>query len=306
MSKRIVVVGSINMDLVATTARMPAAGETVHGEHFATWPGGKGANQAVAAARLGGDVTLIGQVGSDAFADTLMHGLQQAGVNTQHVGRSACASGCALILVDDAGRNSIVVIEGANGTLTIGMVDAAEEACRHAAVMLVQLETPLETVLHVARLASRHRIPLILDPSPARELPAELLGNTSWLTPNETECATLLRRTAVTLSSDTTPEVAHALLALGPRNVVLKMGSQGVFLAGKDIADTFIPAVPVQAVDTTAAGDAFNGAFAYALAGGLPLRHAAEFACSVAAVCVTRRGAQSSMPRLRDLPHQVP
>lgn len=303
MSGRIAVIGSINMDMVVQVDTMPAPGETVHGSNFTTSPGGKGANQAVAAARLGGDVTLIGQVGSDAFADDLLQSLREAGVQTGHVRQAPGPSGCAVILVDGAGRNSIAVVAGANGTLLPAAVEAAREGWQGAAIILAQLEIPLETVLHVARAASAAGIPFLLDPAPAQALPADLLRLVTWLTPNETECATLLRGSAGDASAAPLEEsvAAQRLLSLGPRNVVLKLGARGVYLAGADIEGTFVPAPAVKAVDTTAAGDAFNGAFACALAEGMAPVAAAQFACRVAAVSVTRPGAQASMPHRHEL-----
>ncbi len=299
MAQRIVVVGSINMDMVTTVKRMPTGGETVHGTSFAMVPGGKGANQAVAAARLGGNVALIAQLGRDAFAAPLRTSLEIAGVNTQWVRASPGPCGCATILVDDAGTNSIVVVAGANDRLQPADVDAAAEVLAGAAIFLAQLETPLDTVLHVSRVARRLGVPFMLDPAPARQLPQELLQNTTWLTPNETECVTLLRGTrldGVSLTRQNASAAAEQLLKTGVRNVALKMGEQGVFLAGRDIDESFLPAFRVDAVDTTAAGDAFNGGFAWALAEGKPPAEAARFAAAVAAVSVTRRGAQTSLP----------
>ena len=306
MSKKIIVVGSINMDLVATTERMPAPGETVHSTSFTYSPGGKGANQAVAAARLGGEVVLIGQLGQDAFAQQLFASLQAANLSTDHVDTSAGPSGCAIILVDAQGHNSIVVTAGANAMLLPERLEAQAELFHEAAVVLVQLETPLETVVCLSQITTRTRVPLVLDPAPAQRLPSALLQAITWLTPNESETASLLAGTGyddTPLTQHNAASAARALLALGPRNVLIKMGSKGVFLAGQDTEATFIPAVQVQAVDTTAAGDAFNGAFAYALSLGQPPADAARFACAVAAFSVTQRGAQASMPTLSQMQH---
>lgn len=289
---KLVVVGSLNMDMVSTVDRMPAPGETVTGRGFATVLGGKGANQAVAAARLGAAVRMLGCVGSDSFGETLRQGLLAEGVDVAAVRECPGASGVAAITVAADGSNSIVVYPGANALLSPEMVEAAAVAIREAAIVLVQLETPLATVERLAEICAAAGTPLMLDPAPAQALSPSLLGRITWLTPNESETRTLLGITE-DLPAE---EAAQRLLALGPRNVVLKLGSRGVYLAGADVAGTQVPAPVVDAVDTTAAGDCFNAAFAVALTEGQAPVQAARFACAAAAFSTTGAGAQPSMP----------
>ncbi|HEX4488737.1 MAG TPA: ribokinase [Terriglobales bacterium] len=289
--KRIVVVGSINLDLVARAPHIPVAGQTVIGVDFKTFFGGKGANQAVAAARLGATVSLIGQLGDDAFASQLKGGLESAGVDTSAVGIVSGPSGVALISTDEEGENSIIVVPGANGHVTPDLLDRHEDLVRDAAVVLVQLEIPLETVLHLSELTTRHQVPLILDPAPARALPDSLLRRVDWLTPNETETVALLEKEFAELD-----EAASALLDRGARNVILKLGSRGCYLATSDGLRRRLPGRTVNAVDTTGAGDAFNAAFAAALSSGQDAVASATWATAVAALSVTKPGAQASMP----------
>jgi ribokinase len=303
MKKKIVVVGSINLDLVASVSHMPDSGETLMGEGFATYPGGKGANQAVAASRLGAEVAMVGHLGNDLFAKRLRQGLNEARVNTEHVREVDEPSGCAVILVIPQGGNSIVVIPGANYSLRPEHLDEHVELLRSAGVILSQLEIPLETVERLGRLAAQLHIPFVLDPAPAQVLSARLLQTVTWLTPNESETRSILKDLNHPISDDTIgadalPIVASRILATGVRNIVLKLGARGIYLAGKDVPTSFIPTYRVQAVDTTAAGDAFNGGFAYALTTGMEPLEAARFGCAVAAVSVTRVGAQPSMPTL--------
>jgi ribokinase len=301
MSKRIVIVGSINLDLVAVTGRIPRAGETVAGSAFQTFPGGKGANQAVAAARLGASVTMIGKVGSDNFGAELRESLEDAGVDISTVSRVSGSSGVALITTDTKGENAITVVAGANHTLTPSDVESQISVIRKAGVVLTQLEIPLDTVECLSKIASREDIPLILDPAPARLLPSALLNNVSWLTPNETETCLLLGQPDYQVSQRDLPQLADAILKLGSRNVILKLGNRGSYLAMSDGCSELIPAYDVNAVDTTAAGDAFNGAFAVGLVEGKSPAESARFASAVAAISVTRSGAQPSMPTRNDV-----
>lgn len=296
MSKPIVVVGSINLDLVAATQRIPIAGETVAGVSFRTFPGGKGANQAVAAARLGGTVRLIGKLGTDAFGIELRNHLIVANVDTDGVGIVPTSSGVALITTDEEGQNAITVVPGANGYLRPADVDANLDLIREAGILMTQLEIPLETVERLAEIASAHNIPLMLDPAPARVLPASLLERVDWLTPNETETCILTGLPIGELGNDRFEEAAQKLLAAGCRNVILKMGSRGCYLALSDGMRRLVPAYTVNAIDTTAAGDAFNGAFAVAQMRGVEPVESAFWASAVAAISVTRAGAQTSMP----------
>jgi len=303
--KKIVVVGSINLDLVAYVPRMPVEGETIIGNDFATYPGGKGANQAVAAARLGGNVVMIGRLGQDDFGKRLLRELEGAGVNTEAVLRVPKPSGSAVILVEPEGRNSIVVIPGANHELRPADLDRHQETLQDAAVILAQLEIPIETVEHLGELAAALGVAFILDPAPAEALSANILRNVTWLTPNETETSSILRHLGQPIDDLSTDDAVSAaserLLAAGVRNVILKLGSRGVYLSGTDVASTHIAPYRVEAVDTTAAGDAFNGGFAYGLTHGLPPIEAGRFACAVAAISVTRVGAQPSMPTLAEV-----
>jgi ribokinase len=300
-AKPIVVVGSINIDLVARAERVPVAGETVHSSDFQMHPGGKGANQAVAVARLGYPVRMIGHVGSDEFGEELRAQLVRSGVDASSVQTSKGPSGVAMIAVAPDGNNAIVVTPGANAFVSPKDVDDNSDAIREAGVVLTQLEIPLETVEYLGTLCARLEIPLILDPAPARALPADLLHSVSWLTPNETEigcCVTEMRHSS---NRRETSEILDALLEQCRDGVVLKMGSRGLYLATKDGFRQHVNAFPVSAVDTTAAGDAFNGAFAVALMLGRSPLESAQFAAAAGAVSVTRAGAQPSMPSMEEV-----
>lgn len=304
--KKIVVVGSINLDLVSSAARMPLVGETIIGQGFATHSGGKGANQAVCAARLGADVSMIGRLGEDSFASDLRKGLNFAGVHTEYIESVSGSSGTAIILVTADGSNSIVVNPGANASLRPQDLIACEDLFRSASIILSQLEIPLETVEELGRIAERLEIPFLLDPAPALPLSSALLKTVTWLTPNESECQSLLKSlgySRIEATNPIPPEAAvQPFLDAGVRNVILKLGVRGVYIAGRDVEPAYIPSFPVTAVDTTAAGDAFNGGFAFALtSGSLDPLSAARFANAVAAVSVTRSGAQGSMPRLEEV-----
>ncbi len=296
MAKRIVVVGSINLDLVASTQRIPIGGETVSGLTFRTFPGGKGANQAVAAARLGGSVNMLGKLGEDAFGVQLRDSLEESNVNTAAVEVVSGSSGVALITTDARGENAITVVAGANALLSPADLDANIDIIRGAGILLTQLEIPFETVEHLAEIAAREEVPLMLDPAPARALPRSLMECVDWLTPNETETEILMGRRPGELSDESIEDSANSLLDRGSRNVILKLGRRGCYVALADGTRQLVPAHPVSAVDTTAAGDAFNGAFAVALMSGQRPVAAACWASAVAAISVTRAGAQASMP----------
>lgn len=295
MQKPIVVVGSINLDLVVSALRIPNIGETIIGDNFNTFSGGKGANQAVAVAKLGYPVSMVGNVGNDSFGAQLLHGLIQAGVDTTYVSAVEGPSGVALITTNAQGENTIVVVPGANGQLTPQKLEGAQPLLEAAGILLAQLEIPLESIDYLAELAERLNIPFILDPAPARELSAEILVRTSWLTPNQTEAKQLLRLDTNAYTDDEY-YAADRLLALGVKNVLMKLGSHGCLVAQPGVPQHRLPAYPVKAVDSTAAGDAFNGAFAVALMRGLTPVQSATFASAVAAISVTRLGAQPSMP----------
>jgi ribokinase len=298
--KSIVVVGSINMDLVASAAHIPAAGETILGTGFETHPGGKGANQAVAAARLGAAVQMVGLLGSDDIGKQLREGLNQAGVDTSAVGIVPGNSGVALITVASSGENSIVVASGANFQVTPAYLDKHADIIRNAGLVLAQLEIPLESVLHLAKLCAEANVPLILDPAPAQQLPEGLFQQVAWLTPNETEAAFYLGHAV----SKKGPEAAaHELIAKGTKGVILKLGAKGSYFALGSGNEAAIQPFHVQAVDSTGAGDAFNGAFAAALMMGKSRLEAAMFASAASAVSVTRAGAQKSMATLEEVEH---
>ncbi|MDR7402183.1 MAG: ribokinase [Armatimonadota bacterium] len=298
---RIAVVGSANVDLVVTAPRLPQVGETVIGGTFATFPGGKGANQAVAAARLGASVAMVGRVGADAFGRALRDGLAAEGVDVRHLREDPQAStGVALITVDQAGRNTIVVASGANMRVSADDVEAARDVLAASQVVLLQLEVPVPVVLHAARLASEAGCRVILDPAPAPAdpLPESLYRLLTVINPNEVEARAL---TGVDpADADGARRAADTLLARGCRAAVIKLGERGSYVAADGVRE-LAPAVPVQAVDTTAAGDAFAAALAVALAEGRDLRGAVRFATVAAAVSVTRAGAQPSMPRREEV-----
>ncbi len=296
--RAIVVTGSLNMDFVVQVERLPAPGETARGENFQTIPGGKGANQACAAARLarGNPVLMIGRVGYDAFADHLRASLAAAGADTSRIhGCRRAATGVALIWVDRTGQNSIVIAPGANAELTPADLETERQSFVSAACALFQLETPLETVAAGLRLARSGGALSILDPAPAQPLDAGLLARVDLLTPNETEACLLAGREPRRISLDEGPELAEQLRRRGPRAVVLKLGDQGCYYAGPE-GSWHAPAFRVEAIDSTAAGDTFNGALAVALAEGRAVPESLRFANAAAALSVTRLGAQASIP----------
>jgi len=299
MIPAIVVAGSLNMDFVVSVERLPAPGETVLGRDFQTIPGGKGANQACAAGKLGTGtvaVRMIGRVGYDVFADHLKASLAAAGVDVSavHATRSQ-PTGVALIWVDRQGQNSIVVASGANHALAAADVEAMRKVFRGASVALFQLETPLDTVAAALGLAREEGARTILDPAPAQPLPGGLLARVDILTPNESEASMLLGRPPARVSREEAPELAEALRRLGPRSVVLKLGDQGSYYCGEG-GGFHTPAFPVEVRDTTAAGDTFNAALAVSLAEGVEMEDALRFANAAAAISVTRAGAQTSAP----------
>jgi len=286
----IVVVGSINMDLVARTPRIPLAGETLIGTGFDTTPGGKGANQAVAAARLGHPMSMLGAVGEDVFGNSLLENLRSTGVQTESVARVSGPSGVAQIQVADNGQNSIIVVPGANAKVDPASIDRHQALIRSAGMVLCQLEIPMDTIRHTLELCALAQVPVMLDPAPAAPLPDAIWSRVAWLTPNETEAALYIG------DNLKVEDAAQRLLARGLKGVVLKRGSEGAYIATMDGLAEWIPAFPVEAIDTVGAGDCFNGAFAVALVEGRDPIAAARFASAAAAISVTRRGAQASMP----------
>ena len=292
--RRILVVGSSNTDMIVRVPRAPRPGETVLGGAFAMAAGGKGANQAVAAARAGGHVTFIARVGDDLFGDRALDGFNQAGLDTRFVLRTpGSSSGIALISVDEHGENSISVASGANSLLSVEDIRAAEKAFDGADIVLVELESPLETVEAVLRMAGEKRVPVVLNPAPARPLGDGLLGRVAVLTPNEHE-AGYLAGDAVTDAAGAA-RAARRLRERGAAAVVITLGEKGVYASAPGF-EGHLPAFEVEAVDSTAAGDVFNGALAVALVERLPFPEALRFAQAAAAISVTRHGAQPSAP----------
>jgi ribokinase len=289
----IVVVGSANTDMILKCERLPRAGETILGGEFAIAAGGKGANQAVAAARLGAEVTFVARLGRDWMGNQALDNYRAEGINCDYITRDdQASSGVALIMVDAQAENLIGVSPGANAMLKPEHIVQAEDAIRRASIMMVQLEIPLDTVESAIRLARKHDVRVILNPAPARQLPASLIQDVI-LTPNETE-AGIVSGVDTTISTGVA-NAARRLLDQGAHQVVITLGEHGVMLATRDRVEA-IPAFHVQAVDTTAAGDAFNGGLACALARGDGLPEAIRFASAVAALSVTRFGAQASLP----------
>ena len=296
MSPKITVIGSLNIDLVVQVPRMPAPGETIAGHGFHIIPGGKGANQAVAAAKLGAQVTMVGRVGDDSFGQMQRRGMEALGIRTEFlITDEEEPTGTALIMVDAQGQNSIVVVSGANGRLTPADVEAARPAIGASDAVLLQLENPISTVQHAAEVARELGVPVVLNPAPAprQQLSRQLLRNVDYLIPNEFE-ATALAGIQVT-SQDSAKRAAAYLRAQGVETVILTLGAQGA-LAVSPQGTIYAPAFSVQAVDTTAAGDAFVAAFGVALCEGQPLPDALRFANATGALTVTRLGAQPSLP----------
>lgn len=301
MQAKVVVVGSLNMDLIVRTPRLPVGGETLAGHGFATAPGGKGANQAVAAARLGADVAMIGCVGDDAYGADLRAGLMAEGIDCSALmSAPGVPTGIATILVDDAGQNAIIIAAGGNGELTPERLAAHDALLQAADIVIAQLEVPLPTV--EATLYRAHELgrTVILNPAPATgPLPVHWYGLVDYLIPNESEAALL---TGIQVDSPQSALLAaHKLLRRGARRVLITLGSQGVLYADAT-RHLHLPVDPVVAIDTTAAGDTFVGGFAAALAAGQPLEAAIGLGQRAAALAVTRPGAQPSIPYRHELP----
>ncbi len=294
---KILVIGSANTDMVIRTRAFPMPGETVLGGDFLMNPGGKGANQAVAAARLGADVTFITKIGKDVFGSYTLAALQHEGINIKHVIKSAeHPSGVALITVNDKSENTIVVAPGSNMQLSFDEID--EKLVRAADIILMQLEIPLHTIEHVVQQARELGKKLVLNPAPALGLPAPVLDGLFLITPNQNETTIMTGINPATL-----PDMKRAgnyLLKRGVQNLVITLGDRGAFLMNEQHT-LLIPSPLVSPVDTTAAGDVFNGALVTALAEGETLPEACNFACRAAAISVTRRGAQSSAPYRKEI-----
>lgn len=299
MKPRITVVGSVNMDLVFRTPRMPAVGETLLGHEFRQIPGGKGANQAVAAARQGADVSFIGAVGDDGFGDFSQQCLAKEGININHLARVAgVATGVAGILVEDNGSNSIVLAAGANATLNVNQIEAATSAIGAAQLLLCQLETPIATVTSAIAIAHAQGVKVVLNPAPAQQLDPALLKQVDYLIVNETE-ASQLSGISVT-SQASAQQASERLQDLGVGTVLLTMGGDGALITQTGSSE-FIPAIKVDVVDTTAAGDTFVGAFAVGIANGLSVSDASREAQYTAALTVTKLGAQTSIPHRHEV-----
>ena len=296
MENRITVIGSSNMDMVVQVKHLPGPGETVLGGEFSQAHGGKGANQAVAAARAGGEVTFITAVGDDSFGAQFTHEFQSEGIDTQFVYTiEDTASGIALITVDSGGENSIAVAPGANAKLTPGHIKNARQIIEASAVVLLQLEIPLETVMAAVEIAAESDVDVILNPAPAQELPEELLSKVAYLTPNESEALLLTDH-----KNSDPAETVKKLLQSGIRNVILTLGADGVYWANNQEQQK-LSAFKVKPVDTTAAGDVFNGSLAVALSEEKPLSDAIQFASAAGALSVTKLGAQPSAPTRQEI-----
>ncbi|TPG96101.1 ribokinase [Pseudomonas caspiana] len=299
MPAKVVVIGSLNMDLVTRAPRLPRGGETLIGESFATVSGGKGANQAVAAARLGARVSMVGCVGSDAYGEELRGALLAEQIDCQAVSTVDDSSGVALIVVDDNSQNAIVIVAGANGALTPEVIDRFDAVLRAADVIICQLEIPDATVGHALKRGRELGKTVILNPAPAsRPLPADWYASIDYLIPNESEASALSGLPVDSLASAET--AASRLISLGASKVIITLGAQGSLFANGKGFEHF-PAPQVKAVDTTAAGDTFVGGFAAALAAGKGEGDAIRFGQVAAALSVTRAGAQPSIPTLSDV-----
>ena len=296
---QILVIGSSNTDMVVKTEYFPKPGETIIGGKFLMNAGGKGANQAVSAARLGAKVIFIGKVGNDIFGRQAIQGFEKEGINTEFVILDKeYPSGAALITVDSKGENSIVVAPGANMELTPFDFTNAAEIFNTVDVVLMQLEIPMDTVVFCTALASRNGKKVILNPAPAAKLNDELLKQLFLITPNETETEII---TGIKITDEASIKNAASLLKQkGVKNVIITLGSKGVYLL-TDAISRFISAPKVDAIDTTAAGDVFNGALAAAIAERMGWVEACEFACKAASIAVTRMGAQASAPYLKEI-----
>jgi ribokinase len=297
----IVVVGSSNTDMIVKSNRIPVPGETIVGGKFFVAAGGKGANQAVAAARLGADVRFISRVGTDSFGDQAVDGYQREGVRTDLIARDPDnATGIALILVDEGGENAISVASGANHEMGVDEIEQAADAIRAADVLIMQLELPIDVVTRAAEIATQSGVPVILDPAPAPDesLPEELLRNVTCIKPNESEAH---RLTGIPVGDESSArEAASVLLGMGPKTVIITMGADGTLLVDESGA-VMVPAISITPTDTTAAGDAFGGALAYGLGVGLGMSEAVQLASSAGAYAATRIGAQTSLASLVEL-----
>ena len=297
-NKRILVIGSSNTDMTAKTQELPRPGETVLGGVFTMGAGGKGANQAVAAQRLGGDVQFICKVGKDMFGDNAIAQYEKEGLDTSGILRSQLPSGVALIYVDSHAENCIVVASGANGDLSEADIEASRQAILNCGILLLQLESPIPSVLKAAKMAHEAGATVVLNPAPACALPEELFRYIDLFIPNETELSTF-SGLPVNNAEDAF-KAAKAMQAKGVGKIIVTMGSKGALICEGSTSD-FVPAHKVKAVDTTAAGDTFCGALCVAISEGKSLKEAAEFACAASALTVQKMGAQNSIPFRKDI-----
>ncbi|WP_195334924.1 ribokinase [Paraclostridium bifermentans] len=296
--KKICVIGSLNMDLVVNVDNMPKKGQTLIGSDFKEVPGGKGANQAVAMARLGGDVTMIGKVGTDSFGQTLIDALKNDNVNTTYVHKEDGPTGVAMITVDKNAENSIVVAPGANFKVKENDIDKNIDAIKNSDIVVVQLETPLETIKYALKSAKELGKYTILNPAPAVKLEDSIIANVDLLTPNETELE-ILSGVSINCEDDIL-KAAQTMIEKGVKELIVTLGSKGSLYINKEIS-MFKKSYKVDAVDTTAAGDSYTGALSVAFSKGENIEVAMDFASRVGALCVTKEGAQSSLPTLEEV-----
>jgi ribokinase len=298
-TKQVVVIGSVNMDLMVRCPHLPAPGETVLGREFSQAPGGKGANQAIAAARLGANVSFIGCIGNDAYGQTSRAGFEAANVDIRHLHTiEGQTTGIAMISSDDKGENCIALAPGANQSLSCEHLDSAQALIAEAGMVVCQLESPLTTILHAMQLAQRHHVPFLLNPSPAQKLSTKSLTGLDVLVLNEVEASMLSDSPVETIQQAC--QVAEFFRSIGIKSVVITMGKNGAVVANGDGTNHFV-APKVKAIDTTGAGDTLVGALAGALVSGASMAEAMHFSQRAAAYSVTKKGAQASMPYQRDL-----
>lgn len=296
----ILVVGSINMDMVMRTPQMPTPGETIHGEGFSTSPGGKGANQAVTAARLGGHVHMLARVGDDAFGPCLVERMKAEGINCNDIlVTENCATGIAVVMVNSMGENSIILSGGANMKLTPDDIFGRDELFEHADIVVLQMEIPLPTIRAAIELAQRHRCKIILDPAPAINRMPEELFQVDIISPNAVEAEALTGKMAIEERVD--KQVASEIIERGAKAAVLKLGARGALVVSSDGEIARIKPYQVKVQDTTGAGDAFTGALAVAVAEGKSLAEATKFACAAGALTCTKLGAQAAIPTVEEV-----
>ncbi|MGL4628205.1 ribokinase [Cetobacterium sp.] len=296
--KKIVVVGSINMDLVTICERAPRGGETLLGKKFMQIPGGKGANQAVAIGKMNSSVAMLGKIGKEGMGDILLNSMKNDGVDVSNIEYCDEATGIAKIIVEENGQNRIIVVPGANYSVDNDYIDRHIETIKNCDIVVAQLEIPVETVKYSLKLAKELGKTTILNPAPARELDSEIISNSDYIIPNETELEIL---SGISVTDEASVEkAAHILLDKGVKGLIVTLGSKGCMFISKDIKKSF-PAYKVKAVDTTAAGDSFIGGFVNGLAAGLTFEEAIDRGTRVAAISVTRIGAQTSIPTLEEV-----